>query len=88
MYWLQSSNDTFPTAMHIAVYQQASIRLIPALKKLKSALEAKQQQFEGIIKIGRTHLQVGICVQCCLFAGFYGYLVWINEYQLVKLSVL
>ncbi len=51
----QSSNDTFPTAMHIAVAEQAVHVLIPALKKLKKALEDKQKEFEDIVKIGRTH---------------------------------
>jgi fumarate hydratase class II len=52
----QSSNDTFPTAMHIAAVEQIHKRLIPMIKKLKDALEAKSKEFEGIIKIGRTHL--------------------------------
>lgn len=51
----QSSNDTFPTAMHIAVAEQAYHKLIPSLKKLQAALEEKQKQFESIVKIGRTH---------------------------------
>jgi len=53
----QSSNDTFPTAMHIAAAHEVITRLIPALKKLHGALDAKAQEFAGIIKIGRTHLQ-------------------------------
>ena len=53
----QSSNDTFPTAMHIAAVEQIHHALIPALKKLHDALETKQAAFEDIIKIGRTHLQ-------------------------------
>ncbi len=53
----QSSNDTFPTAMHIAAAEEISNRLIPALETLHQALDAKAQQFDGIIKIGRTHLQ-------------------------------
>jgi fumarate hydratase class II len=52
----QSSNDTFPTAMHIAVAERANQHLIPELKKLKEALQAKQKEFEHIVKIGRTHL--------------------------------
>jgi fumarate hydratase class II len=52
----QSSNDTFPTAMHIAVAERANQHLIPELKKLKEALQAKQKEFENIVKIGRTHL--------------------------------
>ncbi|MEM6438753.1 MAG: class II fumarate hydratase [Pseudomonadota bacterium] len=53
----QSSNDTFPTAMHIASAMTATSILLPGLKKLHGALEAKRAAFEGIIKIGRTHTQ-------------------------------
>jgi fumarate hydratase class II len=53
----QSSNDTFPTAMHIAAAEQTERELIPALEHLHAALAAKSQEFEEIIKIGRTHLQ-------------------------------
>ena len=53
----QSSNDTFPTAMHIAAAEQAVRTLIPALRHLHGALEAKSAEFADIIKIGRTHLQ-------------------------------
>ncbi len=52
----QSSNDTFPTAMHIAAVEMIHERLIPALKKLRDALARKQEAFRDIIKIGRTHL--------------------------------
>lgn len=52
----QSSNDTFPTAMHIAVADQIHLRLLPMLTKLQKALEQKQKEFSGIVKIGRTHL--------------------------------
>ena len=53
----QSSNDTFPTAMHIATASTAHNTLIPNLRKLVDALDAKIVEFEGIIKIGRTHTQ-------------------------------
>ncbi|GAB7344887.1 hypothetical protein MBLNU457_3325t2 [Dothideomycetes sp. NU457] len=52
-----SSNDTFPTVMHIAAVLEFEEELLPALKSLKDALKKKQDQFEKIIKIGRTHLQ-------------------------------
>ena len=52
----QSSNDTFPTAMHIAVADQIHSRLIPMMLKLHKALEAKSTEFKDIVKIGRTHL--------------------------------
>ncbi|MFP3921067.1 MAG: class II fumarate hydratase [Dichotomicrobium sp.] len=53
----QSSNDTFPTAMHIAVVEEVHNRLLPALHKIAGALEWKSQAWYDIIKIGRTHLQ-------------------------------
>jgi fumarate hydratase class II len=53
----QSSNDTFPTAMHIAAATETARRLIPAVKKLRDALDGKAKEFAGIVKIGRTHLQ-------------------------------
>ncbi|KAI9203275.1 fumarate hydratase precursor rhizopus oryzae [Polychytrium aggregatum] len=53
----QSSNDTFPTAMHVAAVVEIHHRLLPALEKLEAALKAKSAEFEKIIKIGRTHLQ-------------------------------
>jgi fumarate hydratase, class II len=52
----QSSNDTFPTAMHIAVGDQIHNHLLPKLEKLQKALAAKQNEFRDIVKIGRTHL--------------------------------
>ncbi|GHD99649.1 fumarate hydratase [Defluviimonas sp. 20V17] len=53
----QSSNDTFPTAMHVAIAMQARDGLLPGLKKLHAALTAKSEAFKDIIKIGRTHTQ-------------------------------
>lgn len=53
----QSSNDTFPTAMHIAVAQEVNIVLLPGLKLLRDALKVKSEEFADIIKIGRTHTQ-------------------------------
>jgi fumarate hydratase, class II len=53
----QSSNDTFPTAMHIAAATETARRLLPAVKNLRDALDAKAKEFAGIVKIGRTHLQ-------------------------------
>lgn len=52
----QSSNDTFPTAMHIAAVEQIHHRLIPMVTKLRDALQKKSEEFKDIIKIGRTHL--------------------------------
>ncbi|MBN9028444.1 MAG: class II fumarate hydratase [Rhizobiales bacterium] len=53
----QSSNDTYPTAMHIACAEEIVHHLLPALKHLHGALEAKRKSFDHIIKIGRTHTQ-------------------------------
>jgi fumarate hydratase class II len=53
----QSSNDVFPTAMHVAAVQELQHHLIPAIQLLRETLAAKAQAFESIVKIGRTHLQ-------------------------------
>ena len=53
----QSSNDTFPTAMHIAAYTMATEKTIPALGRLRDAIEARARQWAGVVKVGRTHLQ-------------------------------
>ncbi|MBI3752227.1 MAG: class II fumarate hydratase [Chloroflexi bacterium] len=53
----QSSNDTFPTALHMAVAMALNERLIPSVRALRDALDVKAREFEGIVKIGRTHLQ-------------------------------
>ena len=52
----QSSNDTFPTAMHIAAGVAIKEDLLPALEKLQASLAAKAKEFHDILKIGRTHL--------------------------------
>ncbi len=52
----QSSNDTFPTAMHIAAVERIHDHLLPELTKLHDAMKKKRDKFKGIIKIGRTHL--------------------------------
>src|SRR5580704_8931234 len=53
----QSSNDTYPTAMHIAAAEEIAHKLTPALTELRDALDAKAKAWEGIIKVGRTHTQ-------------------------------
>ncbi|HEX9420479.1 MAG TPA: lyase family protein, partial [Methylomirabilota bacterium] len=53
----QSSNDTFPTAMHLAAVSEITTRLIPAVEDLRAVLDGKARTFAGIVKIGRTHLQ-------------------------------
>src|SRR5262249_5003222 len=52
----QSSNDTFPTAMHIAAAEEVTHKLLPSVQGLRDALNAKAEEFASIIKIGRTHL--------------------------------
>jgi fumarate hydratase class II len=53
----QSSNDTFPTAMHIAAHTMATDKTIPALRRLRDALEQKSRKWADVVKIGRTHLE-------------------------------
>jgi fumarate hydratase class II len=73
----QSSNDTFPTAMHIAAVEEVHRRLIPMIKKLKDALEKKSVEFKSIIKIGRTHLMDA--VPLTLGQEFSGYVQMLNN---------
>lgn len=73
----QSSNDTFPTAMHIATVEQIHKRLIPMVKKLKDALQKKSEEFKDIIKIGRTHLMDA--VPLTLGQEFSGYVQMLNN---------
>ena len=53
----QSSNDTYPTALHVAAVISMETRVLPAIAKLKATLEEKSAKFESVVKIGRTHLQ-------------------------------
>jgi fumarate hydratase, class II len=53
----QSSNDTFPTAMHIAAHQMATTRTIPAIRRLRDTIDRHAQEWAGVVKIGRTHLE-------------------------------
>lgn len=53
----QSSNDTFPTAMHISAYRMASEKTIPALRRLRDAVEHRSRKWSDVVKIGRTHLE-------------------------------
>ena len=73
----QSSNDTFPTAMHIAAAEQMNHRLIPMLKKVRDALAAKANEFKDIVKIGRTHLMDA--VPLTLGQEFPGYVAQLDE---------
>lgn len=73
----QSSNDSFPTAMHIAVAEQAQNHLIPSLLGLQKSLQKKQKEFESIVKIGRTHLMDA--TPLTLGQEFSGYVVQIEN---------
>ncbi len=73
----QSSNDTFPTAMHIAAVEEIHRRLIPMITKLRDALDVKENEFDGIIKIGRTHLMDA--VPLTLAQEFSGYVQMLNN---------
>jgi len=81
----QSSNDTFPTAMHIAAAEEITRQLIPSLKKLVEALRAKSDEFAPIIKIGRTHLMDA--VPLTLGQEFSGYVAQL-EYDLRRIEAI
>nr|OQO17691.1 Fumarate hydratase, mitochondrial [Rachicladosporium sp. CCFEE 5018] len=78
-----SSNDTFPTVMHIAAVLEFEQAVIPSLTALKDALHAKAQQFDKIIKIGRTHLQDA--TPLTLGQEFSGYVTQL-EYGILRLE--
>jgi fumarate hydratase, class II len=79
----QSSNDTFPTAMHIAAVEEITHRLAPEVAKLRQVFAAKAKEFEGIVKIGRTHLMDA--VPLTLGQEFSGY-VWQLDYGLTAIK--
>jgi fumarate hydratase class II len=72
----QSSNDTFPTALHMAVAMDLNEKLIPAVRGLRDALDVKRAEFDGIVKIGRTHLQDA--VPLTLGQEFSGYVAMLD----------
>lgn len=73
----QSSNDTFPTAMHIAAAEEINHTLLPSLTKLRDALAKKSKEFKNIIKIGRTHLMDA--VPLTLGQEFSGYVAQLDQ---------
>ena len=73
----QSSNDTFPTAMHIAAAEMLNHQLVPAIKRLRDVIHAKSEEFKDIIKIGRTHLQDA--VPLTLGQEFSGYVAQLDH---------
>jgi fumarate hydratase class II len=58
----QSSNDVFPSAVHLAALDQATNELLPALRRLERSLSRKAKQFEDVVKAGRTHLMDAVPV--------------------------
>jgi fumarate hydratase class II len=82
----QSSNDTFPTAMHIAAAEQLNHRLLPMVKRLRDTLQAKAEAFTDIIKIGRTHLMDA--VPLTLGQEFSGYVQQLdNDLRRIEISL-
>ncbi len=82
----QSSNDTFPTAMHIAAVEQITHHLLPAVKILRDTLQAKSEAFANIIKIGRTHLMDA--VPLTLGQEFSGYVQQLdNDIKRIEVSL-
>jgi fumarate hydratase, class II len=73
----QSSNDTFPTAMHIAAAEEVTHSLLPSVTALRNALKVKQDEFASIVKIGRTHLMDA--VPLTLGQEFSGYVAQIDQ---------
>lgn len=73
----QSSNDTFPTAMHIAAYKQVSEHTIPAIKNLRDTLVSKAKEFKNIVKTGRTHFMDA--TPLTLGQEFSGYVTQLNK---------
>lgn len=73
----QSSNDTFPTAMHIAAYKKVVEHTLPAVEKLKNTLEKKSKEFKDVVKIGRTHLMDA--TPLTLGQEFSGYVAQLNH---------
>src|SRR5258708_20571532 len=58
----QSSNDVFPSAVHLAALDETTHRLLPALKRLERSLAAKARRFDGLVKSGRTHMMDAVPV--------------------------
>ncbi|ECR1884419.1 class II fumarate hydratase, partial [Campylobacter coli] len=85
----QSSNDTFPTAMSIVAVEQVEKKLIPALDELIATFEKKVKEFEGIIKIGRTHLQDATPLTLAQeFSGYLSMLLHSKEQIIASLPTL
>ncbi|MDJ0601536.1 MAG: class II fumarate hydratase [Crocosphaera sp.] len=82
----QSSNDTFPTAMHIAAVEEIYHQLLPAITQLRDSLEIKTKEFQNIVKIGRTHLMDA--VPLTLEQEFSGYISQLDkDIERIQLSL-
>lgn len=85
----QSSNDTFPTAMHIAAVEAIQRRLLPALQELRTELNNKAKKFAHIVKIGRTHLQDAVPLTLGQeFSGYVAQLDMALHYLILNLPIL
>ena len=80
----QSSNDVFPTALHIASARTVSETLLPEMDSLRQALDFKRQQFWGILKIGRTHLQDAVPMRLGQEFGGYARQVELSQARIRK----
>jgi len=80
----QSSNDVFPTALHVAAAQLAHASLLPAMELLRQKLEAKREQFWEILKIGRTHLQDAVPMRLGQEFGGYARQVELSQARVRK----
>lgn len=80
----QSTNDTIPTAMHIAGLEEITHKLLPALEALKEALEGKAREFDPIIKAGRTHLQDAVPMRLGQEFGAYARMIALGIERLQK----
>ena len=78
----QSSNDVIPTTMHLSTQHSLNNKLNPAIEKLIDALEKKINEFEGIVKVGRTHLQDAVPIPLALEFKVYLQQIKINEHRL------
>jgi len=74
----QSTNDTIPTAIHISALEEITHRLIPALERLKRALDDKAREFDHIVKAGRTHLQDAVPMRLGQEFGGYARMIELN----------
>ncbi|MGH9593828.1 MAG: lyase family protein, partial [Bryobacteraceae bacterium] len=80
----QSSNDVFPTALHIAACETAHQLLLPAMDALHQALEDKRRQFWGVLKIGRTHLQDAVPMRLGQEFGGYAHQIVLAKARVAK----